>query len=343
MGFLINATISLLVISHHSTVAQLQCKPETIGICKSSSKGECFSRIDREQLHKKVIEIVTKNIVPQFHKDLQLIDKGLYCNFPADSCADIFRGHPSGYYWLNVSDRPRQFYCSVNETRCCNGSDGNWMRIAYLNMSDPSQQCPDSWREIDSPIRTCRRQANTSINSVKYSSHGIPYSRVCGRIIGYQYGTPEAFLGYLHQNQTTLDVAYVDGISITYGQRPRHHIWTLAAGKGTYYYLHTCPCDIPYTSSVTAPPFINEDYFCERGTFQNPPDPDFVDSNPLWDGDGCTDSSTCCEFNNPPWFYKQLTEPTTEDIEIRLMTSAVDHHRLEAEDTPVELIEIFIQ
>ena len=24
------------------------------------------------------------------------------------------------------------------------------------------------------------------------------------------------------------------------------------------------------------------------------------------------------EFNNPPWFCKQLPEPTTEDIEIRI-------------------------
>ena len=271
--------------------------------------------------------------------------KGFSKNFPADSCADIYQGHPSDYYWLNVGDQPQQVYCSVNENRCCNGGDGNWMRIAYLDMSDPCQQCPHGWREIDSPIRTCRRQFDTSINSVKYSSHGIPYSRVCGRIIAYQYGTTEAFNGFNNQGRLTLDDAYVDGISVTYGQNPRHHIWTFAAPRSTNAPF-ICPCTSPGTA-VTVPTFIEEDYFCERGILDAVPDPPFVEGNPLWDGHDCTGSSTCCEFNNPPWFCKQLPEPTTEDIEIRLIgfinigdDTAV---HLETEDAPTELIEIYVQ
>ena len=131
----------------------------------------CSSEVNLKAFQSKIDHALNSIIVPQLY--------GLYEGFPADTCADIFREHPSGYYWLNVGDQPQQVYCSVNENRCCNGSDGNWMRIAYVNMSDPSQQCPHGWREIDSPIRTCRRQVNTSINSVNYSSHGIPYSRVC--------------------------------------------------------------------------------------------------------------------------------------------------------------------
>ena len=215
------------------------------------------------------------------------------------------------------------------------------MRIAYLDMSDPCQQCPHDWREIDSPIRTCRKQVDTTINSVKYSSHGIPYSRVCGRISAYQYGTPEAFLGYVGQNQRTLDDAYVDGISVTYGQNPRNHIWTFAAARGT---ISNQICLCTSSSAIdTVPPFINGDYFCERGIIKSPPNPPFVEGNPLWDGHGCTDSSTCCEFNNPPWFCKQLPEPTTEDIEIRIMGYAGQRFSLEDEDTPVEFIEVYVQ
>ena len=33
------------------------------------------------------------------------------------------------------------------QTFSCGGSTG-WRRVAYLNMSDPSQQCPSVWREI---------------------------------------------------------------------------------------------------------------------------------------------------------------------------------------------------
>ena len=295
--------------------------------------GTCSSEENRKAFQSNTDHVLNSSVVPQLY--------GLYRHFPADSCADIYRGHPYGYYWLNVGAQTQQVYCSVNENRCCNGSDGNWMRIAYLNMSDPSQQCPHGWREIDSPICTCRRQVDTSINSVKYSSHGIPYSRVCGRIIAYQYGTPEAFLGYFSLNQRTLDDAYADGISVTCRQNPRHRIWTFAAAKGNSGYA-VCPCTSS-NDTVTVPPFINGDYFCERGIVDSVPNPSFVEGNPLWDGHGCTGSSTCCQFNNPPWFCKQLPEPTTEDIEIQLMGYVDQFNALEEEDTPIELMEIYVQ
>ena len=62
----------------------------------------------------------------------------------------------------------------------------------------------------------------------------------------------------------------------------------------------------------------------------------------LANGNG-TGSSTCCQFNNPPWFCKQLPEPTTEDIEIRQMSNVVKGFSLEDEDTPVEFIEVYVQ
>ena len=202
-------------------------------------------------------------------------------------------------------------------------------------MSDPSAQCPQDWREVVSPIRTCRRENQTSINSVNYSSYGIPYSKVCGRIVAYQFGTPEAFFGFSHQNQTTIDDAYVDGISITYGH-PRNHIWTFAAARS--HIVSQCSCTS--NKEIITPNFINNDYFCERGANYVT---GFIDNNPLWDGDGCTGSSTCCEFNNPPWFCKQLPEPTTEDMEIRIIGNVHGMGILEEEDTPVQLIEIYIQ
>ena len=195
-------------------------------------------------------------------------------------------------------------------------------------MSDPSAQCPDVWREVQSPIRTCRRQFNTRINSVNYTSYGIPYSRVCGRIIAYQFGHVDGF----RIDQQPLDDAYVDGISVTFGH-PRNHIWTFAAVIKAQ---HRCSC---ISGGTAAPPFVNRDYFCEFGNDNN----DFIDSNPLWDGQGCAAFQTCCEFNNPPWFCKQLDQPTTENIEIRIMSHVIEVNSLEDEDTPVELIEIFVQ
>ena len=66
-----------------------------------------------------------------------------------------------------------------------------------------------------------------------FYSTGQQYSKVCGRIIGYQVASPDAF------NTVTpaqnLNQVNADGVSITYGL-PRIHIWTFSAGitEGTH-------------------------------------------------------------------------------------------------------------
>ena len=51
--------------------------------------------------------------------------------------------------------------------------------------------------QVHSAQMAGERSSHQSINSVNYTSYGIPYSRVRGRIIAYQFGTPEGFLGYI--------------------------------------------------------------------------------------------------------------------------------------------------
>ena len=87
------------------------------------------------------------------------------------------------------------------------------------------------------------------------------------------------------------------------------------------------------------PSFIEGSYFCETGTDSYTFDT-FYPDNPLWDGKGCKDTSTCCELNNPPWFCQDLSESTTEAIEMRLCSN---QSPTELEDTPVELIELYIK
>ena len=41
---------------------------------------------------------------------------------------------------------------------CSCGGDG-WTRVAYLNMSDPNQQCPSNWTLTTSPVRGCGRSS----------------------------------------------------------------------------------------------------------------------------------------------------------------------------------------
>ena len=54
--------------------------------------------------------------------------------------------------------------------------------------------------------------------------YSFSYSQVCGRVEGYQYGTPDAI--QKGDNHDNIDSYYVDGISLTRGS-PRQHIWTL--------------------------------------------------------------------------------------------------------------------
>ena len=57
---------------------------------------------------------------------------------------------------------------------------------------------------------------------------------------------------------------------------------------------------------------------------------DFSDvfvEDPLWGGEGCGRFSTCCEGERKPWFFKNLTQPVTSDIEVRVCTDEARRHR----------------
>ena len=91
------------------------------------------------------------------------------------------------------------------------------------------------------------------------------YSRVCGRILGYQFAYTRAF--YDSGLVTTIESQYVDGVSLTHGAPgARQHIWTFAAGlteDDSGYTTLLCPCST--TGTVSVPPFVGNDYFCESG------------------------------------------------------------------------------
>ena len=222
------------------------------------------------------------------------------------------------------------------------------MRVANLDMTDPSQQCPDGFRLVTrttAPLHTCGRPGAVGCVSTTFPVHdGIEYSQVCGRVIGYQVGSPSAFYPYAHQHphQDTIDDYYVDGVSITHGWSPRQHIWTFAAAieEVRSNPAHACPCTrVARTYTGTVPPFIGQNYFCDTGVYQGWTNGRFYPDDPLWDGQGCGGNSTCCSFNNPPWFCKQLPQPTTDDIELRLCAD----QEIANEDTPLEIVEIYIK
>ena len=226
----------------------------------------------------------------------------------------------------------------------CNGTPG-WRRVAFINMTDTSYNCPTGLNLTSYSKRTCGRSHATprGFSSTTFSIGGLPYSRVCGRIRGYQFGGTDAFWSYINWNQG-IDGYYVDGVSLTHGGAgSRQHIWTFATGVtevDTRFLSARCPCDIHNYNSV--PAFnVGDNFFCESGVHSpwSHPYSFILYPDVLWDGQNCTSTSTCCQFNNPPWFTKNLTSDTTDDIELRICASGTPQYT----DVPLELIELYVQ
>ena len=205
-----------------------------------------------------------------------------------------------------------------------NCGPGLWYQVAHLNMSDPSQQCPFVWKEYNADrIRACGRPTATSGSCASKSYlTSNQYSRVCGRVVGYLFKTPDAF-GSFGAHEINFD-----GINITSGAQ-HHHIWSFVAGLSSHH-----PSDCPCASDDAArpPQSIGDRYYCESGERTD---------TLLWDGQQCEGNS--CNGpgtkSSPPWFSVQLPAPITEMIEV----SICGDERTSNEDTPIELLEIYVQ
>ena len=278
------------------------------------------------------------------------------------SCKDIkevLPNSPTGYYYVNG----RNIYCNMDEL--C-GSGGGWTRLAYLDMTDSTQNCPSGFRLYQSGgVRACGRPTSSnffqgSCTSVQFPSNGISYSQVCGRVVGYQYGTTDAdypgnydlstsYGSVIEPHHNDINSYYVDGVSITHGS-PHQHIWTLMAGlheasnfSGTNDGRFNCPCSQGYLQNSTLQSFIGNDYYCESGnpvTDGSLPSHSLFTSDPLWDGEGCGSLEVnCCTAPDLPWFNKMLNTPTTDYLEMRMCGDEASN----GEDAPVSFYELYVK
>ena len=264
----------------------------------------------------------------------------------ANSCSEKAERDPSsppGYYQLRAPNGTiTTEYCPMECKKCLAiKSTGGWRRVAYLNMTDPTHQCPSGFRLFTEPRRCSPGTSDSFVGcaSVTYPVHGIQYQRVCGKVIAIQKGITLAFWG----GGRSIDTNYVDGVSLTHGSPPnRHHIWTFAAAvdenENDIWDSFRCPCSYT-TKNVTGhvPNYVGDDYFCDSGTRVIASQSEVYTEDPLWDGSGCGPTSSCCTFNSPPWFCKELPQPTTEDIELRVC----QNHQ--SRDIQIKQIELYIQ
>ncbi len=261
----------------------------------------------------------------------------------ASSCSAIHNSSPSGYYWIRPATGPPavQVYCDFNRQCGCYGPS-TWTRVAFVNASDPDYGCPSGWPyyspgQWTQPNAACGGGWPSGCKSANFSNYGHTYSRVCGRVLGYQWEQTRAFHILVNSSQS-IDSAYLDGVSVTHGSvGSRQHIWSFASAS-TEVNVSRSGCDCsnsdpwPYHTS-----FVGNDYFCDSGwEGSTHPDSGYADDT-LWDGSGCGPDSTCCQFNNPPWFCKTLPQPTTDDLEVRACISS------NGADTAITLIELYVQ
>ena len=250
------------------------------------------------------------------------------------SCEEIktnWPDSPSDHYPIADSGgHTRHVYCHMEEL--C-GSDEGWMRVAYLNMADPFEKCPEGFGLYkENGVRACCRPSTSSGSCVSttYRPRGISYSQVCGKVIGYQFGSTDG------TNNNDINGAYIDGISLTHGN-PRNHIWSFIAGYQESVSHSGCPCGTVNRKSSSS--FVGNDYFCESAV-PFPMEYKFYPNDLLWDGKGCGSiEEPCCWVPGLPWFQKTLGYTTTDYIEMRLCCDEGTNN----EDVLMSHVELYIR
>ena len=204
----------------------------------------------------------------------------------------------------------------------CGGTPG-WRRVTYLNLTDPRYLCPAGWRSHPPPTRGCGRASHDgeTCDSAIFPVPGGPYTKICGRVLGYQFGATAAFKASDINHNITINESYVTGVSITHGE-PRQHVWTYAAGQFEGVSHHGsnrfCPCE--RVSPVFIPEFVGAFWYCESGDNNGFGTSGYrlFSNDVLWDGKGCRLSDRCCQFDGPLYFMRTLHEPVSDPIEARI-------------------------
>ena len=261
-----------------------------------------------------------------------------FYNYSCLQIHQVFPSATSGYYNITLTNRNiATVYCDMEGINC--DEEGGWTRVANLNMTEPGTTCPSGLTQtgyinINHDVCGQPNPSSGGCDSTFFSTYSLNYTKICGKVRGYQFNSPDAFFVGID-----IDSYYVDGVSITYGNNPRQHIWTYAAGlTETFIDSVHCPCN--NGSAASTPSFVGNDYYCESGLNVAPWTSILYADDPLWDGKNCNGlESTCCTNPNIPWFLKTLDETITDNIELRVCND----QSLPDEGTPLDIIEIYVK
>ena len=237
-------------------------------------------------------------------KQLEAISELLYSYYAG--CSKILQKNKisqSGYYTILAPNNSLiSVYCDMEGSNC--DGKGGWMRVGYLNMTEPNTICPPrltlrQFPNIDHGV--CGRNMSSS---TFYSAHGFCYSKVCGQIRGYQFKSPDGFPPLFDSNASPNIEncnTYVDGVTITYGSNPRKHIWTYACGVSEAAGIvghppqYICPCNND-SNDTYVPEWIGNDYYCESGLHSEDHQEVLYSNDTLWDGQQCGGNEGPCTY-----------------------------------------------
>ncbi len=228
--------------------------------------------------------------------------------------------------------KTKDYFNKDHRFRPCGCGSSDWTRVALYNYS--IHECPEGTIRVNITDPNTQQVITRCVNEgydpvpVPIPVNGVSYSTVCGRILGWGRGC--AFAPFINRN-SSIESDYINGVSLTHGPPGnRKHIWSFVVAVsdneiGTRATRYHCPCSSNIPWPHLTPLYVGNDYFCESGSERayyynvqrNRLESDY--SGLLWDGHGCGHNSTCCSFNTPPFFCKNLNYTTTDDIEMRSM------------------------
>ena len=292
---------------------------------------------------------------------------GLTAATAAQTCLQIKQVRPSatsGNYWILKASTPVQVYCEMslvcNTTSGCSSFAGGWLQVAKINMTNTSQTCPVGASgvgnaglfkvDVTNGIRSCRRidtvgsSADCNLGFMEVLG-GFPYQEVCGRALGYQWGSSDGIT-----TSRTLNQAYIDGISLTSTPDPavdvnwwqnRIHVWSYISHFSEDN-IAGCPCCTGYNQGAV-PSFVGNNYYCESGL---PTGASWLSNTaPLYNGDVLWDSKQCGNLEAPccagPWFCNRLsTSASNRFLEVRL---CADGSQTTDEDVSLQYLELYVR
>ena len=269
-----------------------------------------------------------------------------WCRY--SSCYDILQLNPtalSGYYNITLSNGSQvEVYCDMEGSHC--DRERGWTRVAFVNMSEPGSSCPSGLVQYDNIFDTSLcwiTEQTAKCSSTFFFTYGLNYTKVCGRVRGYQYGYPIGFYYYIINANDFDPQIKTFGATFTYSNNPRKHIWTYAGGHGEQGTSSShCPCNNGSQYMNYTIPFVSNDYYCESGRGVDENGHILYSNDPLWDGQDCHGpEATCCTSPKMPWFVKTLNETVNDDIELSVCGSGRVNFNVHG--TPIDLIELYIK